>query len=145
MLRETEFDTKYIPSILRSYLDVLLFKLASLIKSDTLEEALPVSLIPELETLIELHYKEHHSVSFYAEQLHTTSQQLNTITKNYLNKTVPDLLRERLIAEAKRLLVYSSLTISEIAYQLNFNDNSYFNRFFKKAENVTPEQFRKRF
>ena len=62
-----------------------------------------------------------------------------------MNKTVAELIQERMIAEAKRLMVYSSLTISEIAYQLNFNDNSYFNRFFKKAEKCTPEQFRKRF
>ena len=48
-------------------------------------------------------------------------------------------------AEAKRMLVYSSLTVSEIAYSLNFNDHSYFNRFFKNGENITPEQFRKRF
>jgi AraC-like DNA-binding protein len=69
---------------------------------------------------------------------------LNAVTKNYLDKTTADLIHERMIAEAKRLLVYSSYTISEIAYQLNFNDNSYFNRFFKKAVSITPEQFRKR-
>ena len=77
--------------------------------------------------------------------LNCTAQQLNSITKNYLHKRVSDLIQERMMAEAKRLLVYSSLTVSEIAYTLNFNDHSYFNRFFKKAENITPEQFRNRF
>lgn len=132
-------------SILRAYLDVLLFKLADLRASNSNERIQPISLVPELEALIERNFMQHLTVSRYAEKLNTTSQQLNTITKSYLNKTVAELIQERMIAEAKRLLVYSSLTISEIAYQLNFNDNSYFNRFFKKAEKITPEQFRKRF
>ena len=124
---------------------MLLFKLADLRASNSNERIQPISLVPELEALIESNFMQHWTVSRYAEKLNTTSQQLNTITKSYLNKTVAELVQERMIAEAKRLLVYSSLTISEIAYQLNFNDNSYFNRFFKKAEKITPEQFRKRF
>ena len=142
---EAESASAFKNAILRSYLDVLLFKFADIITINNGERIQPISLVPELEILIESFFMEHQPVSFYAEKLNTTSQQLNSITKNYLNKTVAELIQERMIAEAKRLMVYSSLTISEIAYQLNFNDNSYFNRFFKKAEKCTPEQFRKRF
>ena len=142
---EAESASAFKNAILRSYLDVLLFKFADIITINNDERIQPISLVPELEILIESFFMEHQPVSFYAEKLNTTSQQLNSITKNYLNKTVAELIQERMIAEAKRLMVYSSLTISEIAYQLNFNDNSYFNRFFKKAEKCTPEQFRKRF
>ena len=142
---EAEAALTFKNAILRSYLDVLLFKFADIITINNGERIQPISLVPELEILIESFFMEHQPVSFYAEKLNTTSQQLNSITKNYLNKTVAELIQERMIAEAKRLMVYSSITISEIAYQLNFNDNSYFNRFFKKAEKCTPEQFRKRF
>ena len=142
---EAESASAFKNAILRSYLDVLLFKFADIITINNDERIQPISLVPELEILIESFFMEHQPVSFYAEKLNTTSQQLNSITKNYLNKTVAELIQERMIAEAKRLMVYSSITISEIAYQLNFNDNSYFNRFFKKAEKCTPEQFRKRF
>jgi AraC-like DNA-binding protein len=145
ILEEAQSALVFRHSILRAYLDVLLFKLADLRKTSGNERIQAVSLVPELQALIESNFMLHWSVSLYAEKLNTTSQQLNTITKNYLNKTVAELIQERMMAEAKRLLVYTSLTISEIAYQLNFNDNSYFNRFFKKAENNTPEQFRKRF
>ncbi len=145
MLTENSFDSKYLPFIMRSYMDVLLYKLASVIKADALKQETMGSVLPELETLIGLYYKEHHSVLFYAEKLHTTSQQLNATAKNYLDKTVQDLIHERVMAEARRLLVYSSLTVSEIAYELNFKDNSYFNRFFKKEEGLTPDQFRKKF
>jgi len=142
---EAESALAFKNAILRSYLDVLLFKFADIITINNDERIQPISLVPELAILIESFFMEHQPVSFYAEKLNTTSQQLNSITKNYLDKTVAELIQERMIAEAKRLMVYSSLTISEIAYQLNFNDNSYFNRFFKKAEKCTPEQFRKRF
>lgn len=142
---EAESALTFKNAILRSYLDVLLFKFADIITINNGERIQPISLVPELEILIESFFMEHQPVSFYAEKLNTTSQKLNSITKNYLNKTVAELIQERMIAEAKRLMVYSSITISEIAYQLNFNDNSYFNRFFKKAEKCTPEQFRKRF
>lgn len=132
-------------NILRSYLDVLLYKLSSLLLENNKVETQKNSLIPELEILIERHFKKHQPVSFYSEKLNISSQQLNTIAKNNLNKTVGEMIHERLLSEAKRLLIYSTLSISEIAYELNFTDNSYFNRFFKKAEKITPDQFRKRF
>jgi AraC-like DNA-binding protein len=145
IIQEAENAQVFRHSILRAYLDVLLFKLADLRASSNNERIQPVSLVPELQALIESNFMQHWQVSQYAEKLNTTPQQLNNITKNYLNKTVAEIIQERMMAEAKRLLVYTSLTVSEIAYQLNFSDNSYFNRFFKKAENSTPEQFRKRF
>ena len=131
-------------SILRSLLDVLLYKLSSFLEPGT-SKAKSISIIPKLESLINIHYKDHLPSAFYAEQLNITTQKMNAHTRNYLNKTVGDMLNERLINEAKRLLVYTDKSISEIAFELNFNDNSYFNRFFKRSENETPDQFRKRF
>lgn len=133
--------------ILRAYLDIVLLKLAVVFHSKEKKETERSTnvIIPKLEALIEQCFIQHYPVSFYASELNLSVQQLNSITKNYLNKTVVEMIHERMIAEAKRLLVYSTFTVTEIAYQLNFNDNSYFNRFFKKEESVTPEQFRKRF
>ncbi len=145
IVMENERESQFQKNILRAYLDVLLYKLSTLLNTNAVEKTIPASLIPELQLLIENYFMQHQPVAFYSGKLNISTQQLNTITKNYLNKTVTELIQERMIAEAKRLLVYSTLTVSEIAYQLNFNDNSYFNRFFKKTESVTPEQFRKRF
>jgi AraC family transcriptional regulator, transcriptional activator of pobA len=145
MTMEAETESKFKNTILRSYLDVLLFKLADMINSEGEEKTKHVSIVPELERLIDKHFTEHQTLSFYSEKLNVSPQQLNSITKKYLNKTVAELIQARMIAEAKRLLVYSSLTVSEIGYRLNFNDNSYFNRFFKKVEKITPEQFRNQF
>ncbi len=104
---------------------------------------LSAAVIPRLTVLINQHFSHHQPASFYANELGLNLQRLNTITKNSLNKTVAELIHERLLNEAKRLLEYSTFTISEVAFHLNFNDNSYFTRFFKKETSMTPEQYRK--
>jgi AraC-like DNA-binding protein len=141
MNAENKGSSVFKKNILRSYLDILLFKLAAILQTQK-TGAPQLNTIVLLLSLIEKHYTEHLSISVYADQLHVTIQKLNVLCKLQLNKTVNQLLQDRLLTEAKRLLAYSSYTVSEIAYQLNFNDNSYFNRFFKRMEQLTPEQFR---
>ena len=145
IVAENSQPSAFQKNILRAYLDVLLYKMAAALPAEIPASPAPLSLVPELQLLVEHYFLQQRAISFYAERLHVSPKQLNTLTKNYLGKTVPDLLRERLITEARRLLVHSAMTVSEIAYALNFNDNSYFNRFFKRSEGITPELFRKRF
>jgi AraC family transcriptional activator of pobA len=142
---EYKTESRLMHSILRSYLDVLLYKLANLVEPTVHNNDEPSSMIPALEALIEEHFIEHQPTTFYSDKLNILPDQLNKLTKKYIGKTVTTLIQERLITEAKRLLAYTSLSVSEVAYQLNFSDNSYFNRFFKKTEKITPEQFRNRF
>lgn len=96
----------------------------------------------KLETLIDAHYKDHKQISEYASIMNISLKQLNSLCKKAFNKTPGDLLQERLILEAKRLLVYSDNSVSSIAASLNYTDNSYFIRLFRKLTNMTPEQFR---
>jgi len=63
--------------------------------------------------------------------------------RRLINESAGQLIRDRIILEAKRLLVNADINISEIAYRLNFKDNSYFTKFFKKSVGLTPEEFRK--
>jgi AraC-like DNA-binding protein len=60
-----------------------------------------------------------------------------------LGLSAGELIRNRTLLEAKRLLTNPQLSISDISFRLNFSDNSYFTKFFKKTEGVTPEEFRK--
>jgi AraC family transcriptional activator of pobA len=145
MESEYRANSRLMHSIIRSYLDALLYKLANLVEPISVNSDEPSSVIPELEALIDEHFIEHQPVTFYSDKLHILPEHLNKLTKKLMGKTVAILIQERLITEAKRLLAYTSLSISEVAYQLNFSDNSYFNRFFKKVEKITPEQFRSRF
>jgi AraC-like DNA-binding protein len=81
--------------------------------------------------------------SEYAARLYVTPNYLNALCKDLLGKSAGEIIRDRIMLEAKRLLVNADTSISEIALQLNFEDNSYFTKFFKKYAGKTPEEFRK--
>ena len=94
--------------------------------------------------LIEQHYKTLRLPKDYAALLYITPNHLNALVKEMLGKSAGDIIRNRVLLEAKRLLVIKDYAVREIAYALNFNDNSYFTKFFKKIEGITPEEFRRR-
>ena len=92
--------------------------------------------------LVEWHYTHYHTVADYAALLHITPKALNKrITRNS-NNTPNDLIKNRIILEAKRLLVHTQLSIKEIGYKLGYDDTSYFTRFFTKQTKITPQGFR---
>ena len=80
----------------------------------------------------------------YAGLLFVTPNHLNAVCKEVLGRSAGEVIRDRVILEAKRLMVNQELSISEIAYKLNFPDNSYFSKFFSKYAGVSPEKFRAR-
>ena len=83
------------------------------------------------------------SVAHYAGELNTTPQNLNAICRKEANKTASEVISEHIIAESKRLLLYSNLNVSEISDHLNFNDNSHFTKYFKRHMNITPDAYRR--
>lgn len=83
-------------------------------------------------------------VSDYAALLHVSRSHLNEDLRQHTGRTASDHIHDRLLLEAKRLLVYSSFTVSEIAYQLQFQDPSYFGRFFRQRTGESPGTFRAR-
>lgn len=100
------------------------------------------SILQHLKDAIELHYKTKHSPSDYAGLLNIAPNSLAKITKTHLNKTLTYLISERIIIEAKRELYLTSKPVKEIAYELGFNDEYYFSRFFKTNAAVSPQLFR---
>jgi AraC-like DNA-binding protein len=93
--------------------------------------------------LVNTHYLTKRNLADYAELLHITPQHLTKCIKQATGKTPTAYINQMLVLEAKVLLKETRLTISEIAYQLNFEDPAYFNRFFKKHAAQTPSMFRK--
>jgi AraC-like DNA-binding protein len=81
----------------------------------------------------------------YAALLYITPNHLNAVCRQMLNKSAGEVIRERMLLEIKRWLVNAEISISEIADKLSFQDNSYFSKFFKKYEGMTPEEFKKSF
>ena len=100
-------------------------------------------LLVKFEKLLEKYFMEAHHPKFYAAHLSVTPNYLNTLCKKLTGKTAGEIIRNRIVLEAKRLLVNSEYTISQIAYELYFEDNSYFTKFFKANTGLTPAEFRK--
>ncbi|MFC1564462.1 AraC family transcriptional regulator [candidate division KSB1 bacterium] len=92
--------------------------------------------------LIEENFSEMHRVKDYAVKLNVTPNHINYLSKKHMNCSAKQLICNRIILEAKRLLLYSDLSISEIGYKLAFEDPSYFVRFFKKNTGITPSVYR---
>ncbi len=92
--------------------------------------------------LVEAHYLTTSSVADYATLLHVSTNHLIETVKRTMGKPAGKIIHERLMLEAKRLLRYSDTPVAEIATYLNFEDPSYFSRFFKKHTGFSPSEFR---
>ncbi|KAA3440100.1 helix-turn-helix domain-containing protein [Rufibacter hautae] len=92
--------------------------------------------------LLETHFRERHQVQEYADLLHITPAHLNEITQRYFGTSASSLIKGRLLLEAKRELLYTPKTVSEIAYHLHFSDTANFNRFFRSSCGLTPKDYR---
>jgi len=101
-------------------------------------------LLTNFRKLVEQFYAEKKLPKEYAALLYVTPNHLNALCKDVLGKPAGEIIRDRIILQAKRLLVNADLQIATIADQLNFPDNSYFTKFFKKYTGTTPEEFRKK-
>ena len=114
--------------------DVIIEKLGSTNYSQILEQ---------LETLINIHFYNQKLPKFYASQLNITTKHLNRVVQKTINKTTSQLISERILLEAKRLIVHSSDNLAGIANTLEFSDYAYFSKFFKSKIGMTPMEFRK--
>ena len=98
--------------------------------------------IKKFVMLLETYFWAEKGPSFYASQLHITLKHLNRICNEILKKTTTQVITDRIILEAKRMLMDKKRTVSEIATELGFDDYSYFVRLFKKHTSMTPTVFR---
>ncbi len=101
-----------------------------------------LTIIQDLKIAIDKNYKELHSASDYSSLLNISANALAKITKEFFNKTLTNLIAERIIIEAKRELYLTKKPIKEIAYELGYNDELYFSRFFKANVEVSPQLYR---
>lgn len=107
-----------------------------------------VAYLQALETLeksIDIHFKEEKSASFYASQLHISPKHLNRITKNTIDKTTTEVIIERVMLEAKRLIVHTDRSLSSISEMLGYDDYAYFSKVFKMKSGMTPYDFKKKY
>jgi AraC-like DNA-binding protein len=96
----------------------------------------------KFHALLETGFIARTSVAAYAAQMVMTTKALNACIKKISGKTCIEFINERLLTEAKRLLLYTDMSAKEIAYALNFQDNSYFTKFFTQRQHQSPSAFR---
>lgn len=107
------------------------------------KEASETKLFKDFSILVDQNFKTLHSVTDYAQRLGVSPKSLTKHFQKIGIQTPSDYIKQRLITEAKRQLIYSGETVKQIAYDLGFNDAAYFTRFFKKLELQSPLQFKK--
>jgi AraC family transcriptional activator of pobA len=131
---------------MRSYLALIAIEVARLAasraRSGTVTLAAADPIVEALRRLIEVHFRTERHIGFYSGKLVMTPDRLNDHVKRATGVTAGHLLRQRILTEAKRSLVFTTLTVAEIAYDLAFADPSHFGRFFKKQTGTTPQAFR---
>jgi AraC family transcriptional activator of pobA len=98
--------------------------------------------VEALKRMVEENFRRERQIGFYAGRLAMTSDRLNDHVKRATGVTAGHLIRQRVLTEAKRELVFSGRAIHEIAYELGFADPSHFARFFRKQTGMTPQDFR---
>ncbi len=145
---EAEFD---VPDpdemILRSYLQLLLAKAGNIKRRTMKDESMRLKKDEKMEAfekLLEAHYLEMHKPADYAKLLAMSPNNLSKRCMRYFGKTPSALIQERLVTEAKKRLHLTRQSVKEIAYALNFEDEFYFSRFFKKVTKVSPQTFREK-
>lgn len=132
--------------IIRYYIKIVLGKcnyFFSLDKeSGKLIEDPTLKLVGKFKHLVEMHFANLHQVQEYSKKLAITPGHLNRCCKQITGKNASDVILQRIVLEAKRLLLFTGKTSKEIAYSLHFEDPSYFSRIFKKKTGYSPTTFR---
>ncbi|WP_138485166.1 AraC family transcriptional regulator [Dyadobacter bucti] len=129
--------------IVKAILKVFLLKLIKVKEQEFTGHDIHQKRVYEFLMLLESNYLQVRNTDFYAGKLGISSKRLNQILKDKLDKTGMELIHDRIILEAKRMIIHSEQTIKEIAYELGFSDRPYFSRFFKKQTGQTPDEFQK--
>ena len=141
-----EYDQQmdYQQSMLSAYLTVLLTYLSRLytLQYQPADNPPDKQLLRLFQERINQHYHEYHEVGDYASLLHLSAGHLSDVVREQSGKSAIKHIHERLIMEARRLLVHTNNSLKDIAYDLGFSDASYFNRFFKRETGITPASYR---
>ncbi len=132
------------PTIIQAFLHILLAQVQRHIEVKNQATCSKKYLIQfkKFKAVLEKHFVENKTASFYAEKLNITQHHLNLICKEITHQTATKIIRTRSILEAKRLLTFTNKTISEIAFELNYTDSSYFAKTFKILTHKTPQDFK---
>lgn len=131
--------------MLRMLLKRLIVKLTRLYKLQHLTDhfsGADLDTVRRFNLLVEHHYQTRHQVQDYADLLHKSPKTLSNLFSRYSEQTPLQVIHQRILLEARRLLIYTDLSSKEIAHRLGFKETSHFSRFFQKMTGQRPSVFR---
>jgi len=130
--------------MLQAYLKQFIILSARIKKEDyTIKDDKETKLFKDFSTLVDLNFKKEHSVTYYGERLGLSPKSITKHFQKIGTITPSEYIKNRIILESKRQLIYSDDSVKQIAYDLGFNDPAYFTRFFTKSATISPLQFKK--
>ena len=143
---ETDFSSEIIGGLIAATIykvgDILTHYLTEHPEVDSPIHNRAVEYFRQFTELLGEHYKHERSVGFYARQLCITPKYLTTLIKRISGKSVSEWIDNYVILEAKTLLKYSNMSVQEIAYYLNFPNQSFFGSYFKRNAGMSPSQYK---
>lgn len=143
MLVEFLADGSWKNQMLTALLRVFVIHMSRIYTRQYGEQPVPSrNMLQRFQILINEHHLEWHDVASYARLLHLTPDYLNDLVKRQSGKTAITHIHERLLVEAKRRLLYTGVSVKELADQLGFADDAYFNRWFRRLSGDTPLVYR---
>jgi AraC family transcriptional activator of pobA len=138
--------TQWHDETIQHVFSLLILEIVSLIKRKIADNpshySRKVYLTFQFLKLLREHVKEQRSVNFYADMLYVTPKHLSMCVKEITGKTCGEIIDEMVVAEAKALLHNSELTIGRVADELNFSDQYFFSKYFKKRTGMSPMNYR---
>ncbi|MDH6342867.1 AraC family transcriptional activator of pobA [Parabacteroides sp. PFB2-12] len=141
--KDSSFYKEFIYVSFKSFMFDLTHILNSREENNTLTFSRKEELFIQFMDLLLEHYKEEHEVGFYAEKLFVSPQYLTLIIKKLTGKTTNKWIDDTLLMEARKLLKTTQEPVQQIAYRLNFSDQSTFGKFFKKYLGMSPLEYRR--
>ncbi len=106
------------------------------------EKATQIETFNTFLKILEQNFRRDEGIAFYADKMNMSERNLNLICKKNFQKSVSEIIETRKLIEAKNLLIHTDKTVSEIGFELGYNEKSYFTRVFRNKVSVTPTQFR---
>jgi AraC family transcriptional activator of pobA len=130
------------PRILAAYLNLVLQQTFDFVESQPASLPADVADFYRFKALVEEKFAKVRNSAEYADMLNISNYRLNAICQAVVNKKATDIIKERVLMEARNYVTHTNLNLSEIANKLNFNDASNFNKFFKSRTGLTPLEYR---
>jgi AraC family transcriptional regulator, transcriptional activator of pobA len=143
MIEKIESNSKK-PALSLSWLQLVLNYINEEFHGKNTEQAVYIknSTYQKFKQLLENSFQIHHGVRWYAAELSLTEKKLNTLTQQIMGESPSELIQQRILLEAKRLIIHSNTSFKEITFDLGFSEPGYFSRFIKNQTGYSPKELR---